>query len=156
MHDDFSSLPFYVNGTWVKSFGILRLEPQVLVVEFQQFDRLTHLYRSRIRTIQVPYLSIQAAELATTWQGRGVLTLKAHSLYPFRHIPGALQGHCWLRTQRAQRQQARGFNEQLQIKLSEQHLEHLYQQELYPNEANFAGHLDEAWHQRLARLLSRN
>lgn len=156
MHEDFSSLPFYVNGTWVKSFGILRLEPQVLVVEFQQFDRLTHLYRSRIRTIQIPYLSIQAAELATAWHGRSVLTLKAHSLYPFRHIPGALQGHCWIKTQRPQRQQASRFHEQLQLKLSEQHLENLYQQELYQNEVHFSGQLDEAWHRRLARLLSRN
>lgn len=144
------TLPFYVNFAMGQAIGLLRLEPQALVLEYQWVDRLMGLYRSRIHTLHLPYLAIQQAELQKSWPRKQCLVLKAASLLPFRHVPGALQGYCWLQIQRVHRAQAQPFLDQLLYLLSEQHLEHYYRQELQPPV------LQANWTSRLARLLSRN
>lgn len=150
---DSLSLPFHIKTALGKAFGLARLEAQALVIEYQWADRFTGLFRSRIRTIHIPYLAIQKAHLQNRWHGKGVLTLQAPSLMTFRHVPAAAQGFCWLSIQRRDRELAQHFLDTLQIHLSERQLEQLYRGEL---EQPLQTELIAPWSQKLAQLLSRS
>lgn len=157
---DSLSLPFHIKTPLGKAFGLVRLEAQAFVVEYQWSDRLTGLFRSRIRTIHVPYLAIQKASLTRQWHGKRVLTLQAPSLMTFRHIPAAAQGFCWFSIQRRDQELAQHFIDTLQIHLSERQLEQLYRVELgsdpsIPPQAPDSLSLSP-WSQKLAQLLSRH
>jgi hypothetical protein len=153
------SLPFHVKTPLGKAFGLARLESQALVIEYQWCDRFTGMFRSRIRTVHIPYMALQNVGLQTRWHGKTSLVLQAQSLMTFRHIPAAAQGFCWLQIQRRDREQATHFIDYLQIRLSERQLEHLYRPE-FLEEATNPGLTKEAqllqpWSQKLAQLLSK-
>lgn len=118
-------LPFHINLPLFKVYGLLRLDTQVLVMEFQLLDRAFGLFRSGVRTLHLPFLALTGVELQKAWTGHRTLVLKASSLHPLRRVPGALQGHCWLRIQRQHREQAEIFYSALLLKLSEYQLERL-------------------------------
>lgn len=162
---DKPSLPFYIKTPLGKAFGLARLEAQALVIEYQWTDRLTGLFRSRIRTVHIPYIAIQNVGLQKRWHGQTTLTLQAQSLMTFRHIPSAAQGFCWLHIQRRDRELAQHFMDHLQIHHSERQLEQWYRTESHvealesdtfrPQESLTSPVMNSPWGQKLAQLLSR-
>ena len=148
MLDEPGVLPFHINLPLYRAYGLLRLDAQVIVMEFQLVDRWLGLLRSGVRTLHLPYLALSGVELQKSWTGTRTLVLKASSLHPLRRIPGALQGHCWLQVQRIHREQADIFSNALLLKLSEYQLARLTQSfEQDPLR------LEPSWNERLVRLL---
>ncbi len=152
------SLPFHVKTPLGKAFGLARLEAQALVIEYQWCDRFTGMFRSRIRTVHIPYMALQQANLHSRWHGKTSLVLQAQSLMTFRYIPAAAQGFCWLQIQRRDREQARHFIDYLQIRLSERQLEYLYRSDALSTTAGASEasrEILQPWTQKLAQLLSK-
>jgi len=118
-------LPFSVSNFWYGAYGVMRLEPHALALEFQLIDRWLGCWRSGIRTVYVPYVSFHAAERQQQRWKRQFLVLKSASLHPFRAIPGALQGQCWLQIPVQASAELELFLNQLQLKLSSSQLEQL-------------------------------
>ncbi len=142
------SLPFHIKTPLGKAYGLARLEAQALVVEYQWTDRFVGMFRSRIRSVHIPYMALHQVGLQKRW-GKTILVLQAQSLMTFRYIPAAAQGFCWLHIQKRDRDMAHHFLDYLQIQLSERQLEQLYKQPLKLPEQELP------WSQKLAQLLSR-
>lgn len=146
--DEPGVLPFHITLPCSRAYGLLRLESQAVVLEFQLMDRWLGLLRSGVRTLHLPYLTLSGVELTKRWNGTRQLVLKAPSLHALRRVPGALQGHCWLQVQRGHRHQAEVLYSALLLKLSEYQLERL-QASLPPAE------LPPDWNTRIKRLLGK-
>ncbi|PKL76846.1 MAG: hypothetical protein CVV27_08175 [Candidatus Melainabacteria bacterium HGW-Melainabacteria-1] len=148
MLDEPGILPFHINLPLCKAYGLLRLDSQVVVMEFQLIDRWLGMLRTGVRTLHLPYLELMGAELQKNWTGSRSLVLRASSLHPLRRVPGSLQGHCWLHIQRAHRPQAEIFYNALLLKLSEYHLERLSQ--AFDDDPL---RLEPSWNERIRRLI---
>ncbi len=148
MLDEPGVLPFHINLPLYRAYGLLRLDAQVIVMEFQLVDRCFGLLRSGVRTLHLPYLALSGVELQKSWTGSRTLVLKATSLHPLRRVPGALQGHCWLQVQRVNREQAEIFFNALLLKLSEYQLERLSH-----GFEHDPLRLEPSWNERIVRLL---
>lgn len=148
MLDEHCILPFSINLPMYRAYGLLRLDAQVVVMEFQLVDRFLGILRSGVRTLHLPYLSLTGADLQKGWTGGRTLILRTSSLHHLRRVPGALQGSCWLQVQRANRQQADIFANALLLKLAECQLDRLNQ--AFEDQPLA---LAPSWNARLKRLL---
>lgn len=158
MFNEDQILPLQISRPWFRAYGLLRLESQVLVLEYQLQDRLLGFLRSGVRTVHLPYLSFHDAHLHKTWRGHRILELKTSSLHPFRAIPGAQQGSCWLEVHRQHQSQAEAFFNLLQLRLSEYHLAQLnaeFEAPLALPEKSWTAQLKNRWTNQMGAWLLR-
>ena len=88
------SLPFSVSayGGLARADGLLRLEGQSLVVEFQVQDRLLGWFRSDLKEQRIPIAEIDDIRLKTHWFRRPRLVVQTETMRVSRQIPGSEHG----------------------------------------------------------------
>lgn len=118
-------LPFHVNHTLYRVYGLLRLEPGQLVLEFQSVENILGLIRGRIRTVRLPLRNLDAIQLEKGFWGGRNLSLRTRSLESLRKFPGAYQGLCSLHIRRADSLLAENLVSLVDLRLAEGRFEDL-------------------------------
>lgn len=89
-----SSLPFSISmyAGLAKADGLLRLEGNTLVLEFEIQDRLLGLMKSELKELRIPIFEIEHLELANGWLRKPRLIIQTESMRVSRQIPGSEHG----------------------------------------------------------------
>ena len=115
-------VPFTIRGLFFHTQGLLRLEPQTIVVEFQYVNRWFKALRTDVHVVQIPFVSFHRSGLSQHWHRGTDLHLQSNSLLPFRRIPRAQHGIASFHIPQAHREQGEQFAQHLRLRLSEYHL----------------------------------
>ena len=121
------SLPFVIenlNGGFMKIEGILRVENEKLVFEFQKKDAVVEAYQSELRTVEIPVSELDMLEFKKGWFS-GKLILFAKTARSFGDLPGKDLTERVLKVKRKDRELAANISSNLNLKLSEQKLKEL-------------------------------
>lgn len=121
------SLPFSIenlNGGFMKVEGILRVEGENLVFEFQKKDAVVEAYQSELRTVTIPLSELDMLELKKGWFS-GKLILHGKRASSFGDLPGKDLTERVLKVKRKHRDVAANISSNLNLKLSEQKLNEL-------------------------------
>lgn len=89
-----SSLPFSISmyAGLAKADGLLRLEGNTLVFEFQVQDRALGLLKSELKELRIPIFEIEHLALANGWLRKPRLIVQTETMRVSRQIPGAEHG----------------------------------------------------------------
>ena len=128
-------LPFQVNHTWYKVYGLLRLEEKILFIELETVENILGLFHSKVRTIALQFDEIATVRIEKKWHGNRALLLRTFSLKMFKHFPGSKQGEVILRIGSKDKAALDEFVVQLGLKISERKL-HRLQNEDEPDTAS--------------------
>lgn len=101
------SIPMYVG--LAKADGLLRLEGNTLVLEFEIQDRPLGLLKSELRELRIPIFEIEHLELANGWLRKPRLIVQTESMRVSRQIPGSEHGTFELTLEPAHKLAARHF-----------------------------------------------
>lgn len=121
------SLPFTIenlNGGFMKVEGILRVEGEYLVFEYQKKDAVVEAYQSELRTEKIPISELDMLELKKGWFS-GKLILHGKRASSFGDLPGKELTERVLKIKRKHRNTAASISSNLNLKLSEQKLNEL-------------------------------
>jgi hypothetical protein len=121
------SLPFSIenlNGGFMKVEGILRVEGENLVFEFQKKDAVVEAYQSELRTVTIPLSELDMLEYKKGWFS-GKLILHGKRASSFGELPGKELTERVLKVKRKHRNVAASISSNLNLKLSEQKLNEL-------------------------------
>jgi hypothetical protein len=104
-----SSLPFSISmyAGLAKADGLLRLEGNTLVLEFQIQDRALGLLKSELKELRIPIFEIEHLELANGWLRKPRLIVQTETMRVSRQIPGAEHGTFELTLENAHKLAAR-------------------------------------------------
>lgn len=124
------SLPFQIKDVDYglrKVEGLMKLEKNNLVFEFQTKDALVGLVKSDVEEQRIAISELEGAEL------KGWLTykliLRGRSLRVFENLPGTEQGQCKLHIKRSDRETARNLVSRINLLLSEDRIRRLDEME---------------------------
>lgn len=121
------SLPFTIenlNGGFMKVEGILRVEGDHLVFEFQKKDAVVEAYQSELRTAKVPLSELDMIEFKKGWFS-GKLILHGKIAKSFGDLPGKDLNERVLKIKRKNRERAASISSNLNLRISEQKLNEL-------------------------------
>jgi hypothetical protein len=121
------SLPFSIenlNGGFMKVEGILRVEEENLVFEFQKKDAFVEAYQSELKTVTIPLASIDMLEFKKSWFS-AKLILHGKRASSFGDLPGKELTERVLKVRRKHQNIAANISSNLNLKLSEQKLNEL-------------------------------
>lgn len=121
------SLPFSIenlNGGFMKVEGILRVEGENLVFEYQKKDAVVEAYQSELRTEKVPLSELDMLEFKKGWFS-GKLILHGRNARSFGSLPGKELTERVLKVKRKHRNSAANISSNLNLRLSEQRLKEL-------------------------------
>ncbi|MDR9419362.1 hypothetical protein [Gracilimonas sp.] len=121
------SLPFTIenlNGGFMKIEGILRVEGEKLVFEFQKKDAVVEAYQSELKTEEVSISEINMLEFKKGWFS-GKLILHGKTAKSFGELPGKDLTERVLKVKRKNRELAASISSNLNLKLSEEKLREL-------------------------------
>ncbi|MBD3617805.1 MAG: hypothetical protein HUJ22_14700 [Gracilimonas sp.] len=121
------SLPFTIenlNGGFMKVEGILRVEGEYLVFEYQKKDAVVEAYQSELRTEKIPISELDMLEFKKGWFS-GKLILHGKRASSFGDLPGKELTERVLKVKRKHRNTAASISSNLNLKLSEQKLNEL-------------------------------
>lgn len=121
------SLPFTIenlNGGFMKLEGILRVEENTLVFEYQKKDAVVEAYQSEVRTEKIPISEIDMLEFKKGWFS-GKLILHGKTAKSFGDLPGKDLTERVLKVKRKNRDVAASISSNLNLKLSEEKLREL-------------------------------
>lgn len=142
------TLPFHINHTLFRVYGLLRLEERVLVLEFQRVENVLGLLRGCIRSVEVPYRELDSVELIKAMWGGRLMRLRCFRLQALRKVPRALQGVAELRIRRSDSVLAESFAAQLELELAQDRLAQLDEPaRSLPSPENKVHKLQAAWTQ---------
>jgi hypothetical protein len=119
------SLPFSFANVYegfAKAKGILRVDENALILEFEIKDNLFGVLKSGIKEVIIPIQYIDSVTLNKSWL-RTALVVRVQSLKLLGHIPKHNQGQIWLYISRNNRDIASQFASFLRLKISENQLE---------------------------------
>lgn len=125
MNPDLIALPFYLSRVLYKVYGLMRLEPGLLIIEYQTVENVIGLGRGSMRKLAIPLREIAEASLSKGPFGSRQLCLRVLYLHSLRKFPGAYDGVCQLRVRRAHALLAEDFVSRLELLLSEEVLRQL-------------------------------
>ncbi|HBQ58874.1 MAG TPA: hypothetical protein DD671_04425 [Balneolaceae bacterium] len=121
------SLPFTIenlNGGFMKLEGILRVEENTLVFEYQKKDAVVEAYQSELRTEKIPISELDMLEYKKGWFS-GKLILHGKTAKSFGDLPGKDLTERVLKVRRKNRDVAASISSNLNLKLSEEKLREL-------------------------------
>lgn len=104
--------------------GILRVEGENLVFEFQKKDAVVEAYQSELRTETIPLSELDMLEYKKGWFS-GKLILHGKRASSFGDLPGKELTERVLKVKRKHRNVAASISSNLNLKLSEQKLNEL-------------------------------
>lgn len=125
------SLPFTIenlNGGFMKVEGILRVEGEYLVFEFQKKDAVVEAYQSELKTAKVPLSELDMLEFKKGWFS-GKLILHGKTAKSFGDLPGKDLNERVLKVKRKNREPAASISSNLNLRISEQKLNELDNEE---------------------------
>ncbi|HET8864826.1 MAG TPA: hypothetical protein VFM80_03945 [Gracilimonas sp.] len=121
------TLPFSIenlNGGFMKVEGILRVEGEYLVFEFQKKDAVVEAYQSELRTEKIPLSELDMLEFKKGWFS-GKLILHGKNARSFGELPGKDLTERILKVKNKHKNVASSISSNLNLKLSEQKLNEL-------------------------------
>lgn len=121
------SLPFSIedlNGGFMKVEGILRVEEENLVFEFQKKDAIVEAYQSELKTESVDLSEISLVEFKRGWFS-DKLILHGKRASSFKELPGKELTERVLKLKKKQRNLAASISSNLNLRLSEKRLQEL-------------------------------
>lgn len=119
------TLPFQIKRPLFRVYGLMRLEENTLVLEFQNMENVLGMFRGRIRKVLVPYHELDTVALRKAFLGGRALTLRCFHLRSLNKVPCAVQGVVELRVRRVDSELADGFVAQLELALAQDRLRQL-------------------------------
>ncbi len=121
------SVPFesvdYNHGLKVAK-GFLKLDKNGIELEYREQDSFVGLVKSDVKTLHVPYESLEAIEFKRGWFSAKII-LKTSSMQLLQKLPGNEQGECTLKVKRKHRDEAQNTVSKARIGLSEYKLDQL-------------------------------
>ena len=105
------SVPVTLEHSWgglASNSGLLRLESNTLVLEFETKDEVLQMLKSGVKRVAVPLTEVEACRWMPGWFG-GKIELSVHSMTSLEGIAGASRGSVMLRVSRKDRDKAFGF-----------------------------------------------
>lgn len=121
------SLPFSIenlNGGFMKVEGILRVEEEKLVFEYQKKDAVVEAYQSELRTETIAISELDMLEFKKGWFS-GKLILHGKSARSFGGLPGKELTERVLKVKRKHRNLAANISSNLNLMVSENKLNEL-------------------------------
>ena len=121
------SLPFSIenlNGGFMKIEGILRVEKQKLVFEFQKKDAVIEAYKSDVQSVEIPVKDLEAIELKKGMFSTN-LVLHARTSSVFNDLPGKELTERILKIKKKYRDVAASISSNINLTLSEIRLNEL-------------------------------
>lgn len=113
-----------VNHGLQKASGLLKLEGEELVMEFQVKDALFEVFKSDVEEITIPLRDLQSVDYKKGWFSSKII-LEARSLRAFDDIPGSDQGECVLKIKRKEKKDAENLVSKIRLTISEMKLRDL-------------------------------
>ena len=114
------SVPVELAQTWAglaENSGLLRLDDDALVLEFESKDGVLELLRSGVQQLRVPLKELEALHWRPGWLG-GKLELAVRSMSVIDGIPGAAQGVVTFKIARKHRDRAVGLAANVELALA--------------------------------------
>lgn len=121
------ALPFTIedlNGGFMKLEGILRVNEDQLMFEFQKKDAVLEAYQSELKTVEIPLAELEMLEFKKGWFS-AKLILHGRSASSFRDLPGKDLIERVLKVKRKHRDIAASISSNLNLALSEKKLKEL-------------------------------
>lgn len=121
------TLPFSIenlNGGFMKVEGILRVEEENLVFEYQKKDAVVEAYQSELRTETISISELDMLEFKKGWFS-GKLILHGKTARSFGDLPGKELTERVLKVKRKHRNLAANISSNLNLMLSERKLNEL-------------------------------
>jgi hypothetical protein len=121
------ALPFTIenlNGGFMKLEGILRVNEDHLMFEFQKKDAVLEAYQSELKTVEIPLAELEMLEFKKGWFS-AKLILHGKSASSFRDLPGKDLIERVLKVKRKHRDVAANISSNLNLALSEKKLQEL-------------------------------
>jgi len=119
-------VPVELESTWAglaESTGLLRLEGEVLVIEFETKDGVLQVLKSGPKHHRIPLSEIEACSWKPGWfWSGGKLEVSTRNLGVLGGIPGAAQGRIALRVRHRDRDAAFGLAASVELMLAHQML----------------------------------
>ncbi len=118
------SVPFTLSELYqglAEGDGILRIEPDALVLEFQVRDAIFGVLKTEIKELRIRFEDIDTVEMRKRWWSRS-LRLRTHSLRVAAAIPGMKGGDVVIRIKRRDLLAARLAVSRLALLMSEARL----------------------------------
>jgi hypothetical protein len=134
------TLPF-TNRFWTDTYeamvtvrGVLRTEPDGLVVEFKrsEWDFASARKQDDIHAVHIPWPEVQSLTFRRKLLGGGVLVLRTRSLRTLESFPAVKGNELTLSVSRAERLSARELAANVELALAEQRLDALDAQYVPP------------------------
>ena len=120
------NVPFVIDNVYggvAEVNGMLRLQGQALVLEFQVQDSLLNVVKSNIGETVIPFDQLTEVVFSNGFLGFGAsLTIRAKSLKVFENLPGSNAAELCLGLARKDRRAARDLASQVNFELSEAHV----------------------------------
>jgi len=121
------ALPFTIedlNGGFMKLEGILRVNKDRLMFEFQKKDAVLEAYQSELKTVEIPLSELEMLEFKKGWFS-AKLILHGKSASSFKDLPGKDLIERVLKVKRKHRNVAANISSNLNLALSEKKLQEL-------------------------------
>lgn len=124
------TVPFN-NASWTDTYealvnvrGVLRIEPDGLVVEYRRTERdfASSAREGEIQSVHVPWAEVQSITFRRKFFVGGVLVLRTRSLRALEGVPSAKGNELSLTIARADRMTASQLAANVELALAEQHL----------------------------------
>ena len=113
-----------VNHGFQTASGLLKLEEENLVLEFQVMDAFFEVIKSDVEEVAIPLRDLQSVEYKKGWFSSKII-MEARSLRVFDDIPGSEKGECKLKIKRKERKDAEKLVSKIRLVMSEMRLNDL-------------------------------
>lgn len=107
-----------------KAKGLVKLEREELLFEFQVSDAFFGIINSDVEEVRISLSDLQSVEYNKGWFSSKIV-LEAHSLRAFEEIPGTDQAECVLKIKRKDREDAERLVSKIRLVMSEMKLKDL-------------------------------
>ncbi len=113
-----------VNHGFQTAGGLIKLEDEQLVVEYQTKDAFLEVIKSDVKEVRIPLRELQSVEFKKGWFSSKIL-LEGRSMWVLNDLPGADQGECALKIKRKDKKDAENLVSKIRIVMSELKLKDL-------------------------------
>ncbi len=114
------SIPFSIPDVYegfAETEGLIRLEADVLIMEFETKDSLVGFLKSKLKEVQVPLNELSAVSFKKK-HFKALLTLSSNKMSLFADVPASKQGEVTLQFARKNRDEAEHLASSLSQKVS--------------------------------------
>jgi len=125
----YDRVPFTLEayGGFAEAHGLMHLEGNSLILEFQLQDSLLNVLRSDVREVRIPLEAIESITFKRGWLG-AKFTIKTYKVRTLKDVPSSNKGEVTLQIKRQDRGKATRLAADLELKLLEHQIDRLESQ----------------------------